>query len=216
MILRLGVFSEWRVVWAWFWFFWSCPKILITTITVCKLQLYCILHSKWSNSPSCIGYLKVNPRKCPLDYPALHTVSKTSVSLLIDQPDFSWAQINRLISGNIDYVFCLPDLLMILRCLSADPHHKVEEVESIYKNILNWGHVFCLCPGCCSDSMSTMVICFPSGKTLLGAVVWLGKGEGRPWHPPAALMGSSRVVQGSSIPKPAPMPWLRVLMGLMG
>lgn len=61
------------------------------------------------------------------------------------------ARINRLISGNKDYVFWLPDLLMILRCLSADPHHIVKEVESIYKNILSWGHSFCLCPGHCSE-----------------------------------------------------------------
>lgn len=56
------------------------------------------------------------------------------------------AQTNRLISGNGDDVFCLPDLLMILRCLSADPHHIVKEVESIYENILKWGAWFLSLP----------------------------------------------------------------------
>lgn len=118
------------------------------------------------------------------------------------------AQTNRLISGNGDDVFCLPDLLMILRCLSADPHHIVKEVESIYENILKWGHVFCLCPGCCSESTSTVVFCLLSRETLLGVVVWFGKGGGRPPRPPAAPVGGSRVSQGSF----SPVPLLRILM----
>ena len=47
---------------------------------------------------------------------------------------------------------------------------------------------FCLCPGRCSDSTSTMVFCLLSGKTLLGVVVWLGKGRGRPGASRAVLL----------------------------
>lgn len=54
---------------------------------------------------------------------------------------------------------CLPDVLMMLRCLSADAHHLVKEMESIYKDI-KLGHVsFCLCTF--SESTFTVVFCLP-------------------------------------------------------
>lgn len=74
-------------------------------------------------------------------------------------------QINRLISGNGDDVSCLPDLLMMLRCLSADAHHSVKEMQSIYKNVLNWGMVFVF--GCCLEA---------AGRASLGALLWSGEG----------------------------------------
>lgn len=45
---------------------------------------------------------------------------------------------------------CLPDLLTMLRCLSADAHHSVKEMQSIYKNVLNWDVVFVF--GCCLEA----------------------------------------------------------------
>jgi len=94
---------------------------------------------------------------------------------------------------------------MILRCLSAAPHHVVKEVESTYKNILHWGHGFLPLPWPLLRQYvhHGLLLVVRENIAWGGGVAWERKRE-------------ARCIKGSFIARPAPMPLLRILMGPMG